>query len=649
MKDEASRAVFLSYASQDAEAARRICEGLRGAGVEVWFDQSELRGGDAWDQKIRRQIRECALFIPVISANTQQREEGYFRLEWHLAEQRSQLIARGRPFIVPVAIDGTSDADALAPEAFLAVQWMRLPKGQPSPQFASQVKQLLEGFRPPAETKPNGDSPSVRAADGGPIDPRRSRRPLALAGAVVVFIGAGVFFAEHYWHAPSDATGQKSTLKPPGENGAVSPNSTAVPPPQSEARQLAVQASVLFEKWSSTLDDFAAADGMLKHALELDPNDGEIWAISSLLNSYYGGRGFDRSSARSMAARSQAERALTLSPSSVGALFAQGYWQARNDPKPEVAQATLEKVLKLDPNQGRAGIVLSEIYFREGRFADGMALLERAALQPDTAAYAGYVEFLEYFRLARFVEADRAIRQSVAAGPSANNEAGLGMLLLTWKGDVDGAERALEAVPLEERDEHRTVWITAQMQLCQRKPDEALKTLGRLPDEFIQDSWFAGPKAYWEGRAYALAGRAEAARLAWEAGLDLVEARLKTATTDFRLHLMRGELLALLGRSDEALQEARTTSELVDAGPMDWTFSNLRIYAALGRVDDALPLLAKMLAQGGVGRTINVGWPLTPALLRVDPIWDPLRGDPRFQKLVADADEAERAAAAKQQ
>ena len=55
-------AVFLSYASQDAEAAQRICAALRSAGVEVWFDQSELRGGDAWDQSIRKQSKTCALF-----------------------------------------------------------------------------------------------------------------------------------------------------------------------------------------------------------------------------------------------------------------------------------------------------------------------------------------------------------------------------------------------------------------------------------------------------------------------------------------------------------------------------------------------------------------------------------------------------------
>jgi hypothetical protein len=73
-------AVFLSYASGDAAAAERIATSLRAAGIEVWFDQSELRGGDAWDQSIRKQIKTCALFLPIISRNTHDRDEGYFRL-----------------------------------------------------------------------------------------------------------------------------------------------------------------------------------------------------------------------------------------------------------------------------------------------------------------------------------------------------------------------------------------------------------------------------------------------------------------------------------------------------------------------------------------------------------------------------------------
>ena len=59
-----SQAIFLSCASQDSDAARRICEALRAADLEVWFDQSELRGGDAWDASIRKQIKECALKVP---------------------------------------------------------------------------------------------------------------------------------------------------------------------------------------------------------------------------------------------------------------------------------------------------------------------------------------------------------------------------------------------------------------------------------------------------------------------------------------------------------------------------------------------------------------------------------------------------------
>src|SRR3954452_20542999 len=116
--NEPNKSVFLSYASQDSEVALRICEALRAQGLEVWFDQSELRGGDAWDAKIRKQIKECALFVPIISANTQARREGYFRIEWKLAAQRTHAIAEGTPFLLPVVVDGTHDSDALVPTEF---------------------------------------------------------------------------------------------------------------------------------------------------------------------------------------------------------------------------------------------------------------------------------------------------------------------------------------------------------------------------------------------------------------------------------------------------------------------------------------------------------------------------------------------------
>jgi dienelactone hydrolase len=137
------RAVFLSYASEDLDAAQRICAGLRAAGIEVWFDRSQLRGGDAWDHKIRQQIRDCTLFMPIVSARTQARAEGYFRLEWRLAEQRTHLMGRQRAFLVPVCVDATPETDADVPDAFLRVQWTRLPHAEVSTEFIALVRRLI--------------------------------------------------------------------------------------------------------------------------------------------------------------------------------------------------------------------------------------------------------------------------------------------------------------------------------------------------------------------------------------------------------------------------------------------------------------------------------------------------------------------------
>src|SRR5690242_3356929 len=138
-----SQAVFLSYASEDAEAALGICEALRGAGIEVWFDKSELRGGDAWDQSIRRQIKSCALFIPLISKNTHERDEGYFRLEWKLAVDRSHLMTANRAFLIPVVIDDTREDEENVPDRFRELQWTRLQHGETSRAFVERVSKLL--------------------------------------------------------------------------------------------------------------------------------------------------------------------------------------------------------------------------------------------------------------------------------------------------------------------------------------------------------------------------------------------------------------------------------------------------------------------------------------------------------------------------
>jgi len=180
---DTEKAVFLSYTSEDAAAAARICAGLRAAGVEVWFDQSELRGGDAWDLHIRNQIRDCALFVPIISSHTQGRPEGYFRLEWDLAEQRSHMIVRSKAFIVPVCIDHTSDVRAEVPESFLKAQWTRLPDGVTTPPFCERVAMLLAGGEV-------GKRPARSLPATTPVPARRSFLWLAAAAAGVLMAAA---------------------------------------------------------------------------------------------------------------------------------------------------------------------------------------------------------------------------------------------------------------------------------------------------------------------------------------------------------------------------------------------------------------------------------------------------------------------------
>jgi hypothetical protein len=161
--------VFLSYASEDRKAAQALRDALPGYGLEVWYDESGLDGGDAWDQKIRRQIRECDFFMPVISAQTEVRPEGYFRREWRFAVERTLDMADDHTFILPVVIDDTPQAGARVPDKFLEVQWMRVPGGQPTPALEARCRRLVA-------REPVVAAGGRRSADGATAAPAAAPR-----------------------------------------------------------------------------------------------------------------------------------------------------------------------------------------------------------------------------------------------------------------------------------------------------------------------------------------------------------------------------------------------------------------------------------------------------------------------------------------
>jgi len=204
----------------------------------VWFDQSELRGGDAWDASIRSQIKACTLFVPLISHSTHAREEGYFRLEWKLAVDRSHLMSAARTFLLPVVVDGTPEDDPGIPDRFREVQWTRLHSDEALAAFVERVRRLLADDAVPVSTAPlsraapsaqmRGSSGSVPPASAPPSpSPARATRSWAvLALAVAALVAVGGFFLLGRSSAPAPTTAEPAAVaafSPPPHSVAVLP------------------------------------------------------------------------------------------------------------------------------------------------------------------------------------------------------------------------------------------------------------------------------------------------------------------------------------------------------------------------------------------------------------------------------------------
>ena len=135
-------AIFISYASEDIAAARKLKAGLDSAGLEVWFDKAELQGGDTFALKITSNIKRCSLFVPLISQNSVGKQDRFFIKEWNCALDRAQGFLKSQVFIVPVVIDQTDINTAAVPDEFRSKEVVNLPSGAVTPDFKDLMLKL---------------------------------------------------------------------------------------------------------------------------------------------------------------------------------------------------------------------------------------------------------------------------------------------------------------------------------------------------------------------------------------------------------------------------------------------------------------------------------------------------------------------------
>jgi TIR domain/SIR2-like domain len=139
--------VFLSYASED----RAIVEGIRTAleekGVAVWFDREGLSGGDEYEVMIKRNIEGASLFVPIISQHSLTAARRFFRVEWDQALRVAVQASVSQRFIIPVAIDDTSEQDPAVPFRFRELHWVRLAGGKATQDFVDLIRRLFRDYQ----------------------------------------------------------------------------------------------------------------------------------------------------------------------------------------------------------------------------------------------------------------------------------------------------------------------------------------------------------------------------------------------------------------------------------------------------------------------------------------------------------------------
>jgi TolB-like protein/Tfp pilus assembly protein PilF len=415
----------------------------------------------------------------------------------------------------------------------------------------------------------------------------------------------------------------------------LSPNEKARldrrPTQNPEAYLLFVQAHEYANRMEMFHDTSLKAEPLFEQAIKLDPSFALAFAGLSMAESWLF-HSFEPVPARREKARLNADEALRLRPDLPEGHLALGFSYYYGDRDYERALTEFETARHGLPNESQAYMAIGSIQRRQGKWAESTANLEKAAaLDPKNTNLLINLAF-SYVALRNFEAADRTTDRAIATGAQGLEAAALkGLVAIHWKGDLTFAEKQFSSISPENDRGGAITWGRAWILTMQRRFSDALEVLERFHGETTLTPTTAPcPKAYVAGMIYQLQGDKARAQIELEKARLVSEKLLSQAPDDPARRAQHGQILAALGRKEEAIAEGKRAVELLpesqDAldGPAG-TAALAQIYAWTGESDEAFRLLDHLLV---------VPSGLTIPLLKVDPAWDPLRNDPRFQALI---------------